>query len=187
MLLHEGHGLGVQGFLFRTARPGSGGRGRLGVFREGRAPFGEIHLVLRRALASPVIGHGLPLVVGDERPVQALEFAAGGLEQHVALAEELLGPGRIEDGARVILVGDLKRNAAREVCLDEARHHVHARALRRHDEVDAGGTGELGKAHEAAFHILARREHEIRQFVNDDDEVGHGLEIGVLLRPFVAE
>lgn len=82
------------------------------------------------------------------------------------------------------LVGDLKRDAAGEVRLDEARHHIHARALRRHDEVDARGTGELGEAHEAAFHVLARREHEIRQFVNDDDKVGHGLEVRVFLAAF---
>ena len=94
------------------------------------------------------------LDITEIQGADSLYEADGIIRRSESYAGELFGSGRIEDGARVVLVGDLKRDAAGEVRLDEPRHHIHARALRRHDEVDARGTGELGEAHEAAFHVL---------------------------------
>src|SRR5437763_10904407 len=60
-------------------------------------------------------------------------------EEHVAVAEELLRPLRVEDGARVHLRGHLIGDARGEIRLDHAGDHVDRRALRGHDEVDADG------------------------------------------------
>ena len=70
----------------------------------------------------------LDLVVADERSVDALDAAAAGHEEHVALAEELLGALLAEDRAAVDLRGHLEGDAGREVGLDRAGDDVDRRA-----------------------------------------------------------
>ena len=54
----------------------------------------------------------------------------------------------------------------------KARDHVRGRALRGHDEMDAGRARELRDAADGELHLLAHVHHEVGQLVDDDDEVG---------------
>jgi len=84
----------------------------------------------------------------------------GGGEQHVAAADECLGALAVEDGARVDLRCDLKRDARGEVGLDDAGDDVHRRTLRGDDEMDAGGARELREAGDVGFDLGGRDHHE---------------------------
>ena len=122
----------------------------------------------------------LDLVVGDEGAVDALDAAAAGHVEHVAHAEQLLGALLAQNGAAVDLGGDLEGDAGREVRLDGAGDDVDRRALRRHDDVDAGGARHLGEALHRAFDVLAGDHHQVGHLVDDDDDVGHRLEVEIL-------
>ena len=47
--------------------------------------------------------------------------------------------------------------------------------------MDAGGAGHLGQALHRAFNVLARHHHEVGHFVDDDDDIGHGRHVHLLL------
>lgn len=71
--------------------------------------------------------------------------------------------------------GDVKGDTVGNVSLDKARHHVGARTLRSHDEVNTGGTAQLCNTHDRGLHVLAGDHHQVRKLVDDDDQVGHLL------------
>ena len=96
-------------------------------------------------------------------------------EQHVAQTGELLGAHLVDDDARVDARGDVKGDAVGDVGLDEARHHVGAGALRGHDKMNTGGTAQLGDTHNRGLDILTGDHHQVRELVNDDDQVRHLL------------
>ena len=79
-----------------------------------------------------------------------------------------------------ILLVTWKRDAGREVGLDGAGDDVDRRALRRRDDVDAGGAGHLGEALDGAFDVLAGDHHQVGHFVDDDDDEGQRLEVELL-------
>ena len=84
------------------------------------------------------VHQALGLVGADERALEAHQVALPRRhEEHVAVAQQGLGAVPIEDGAAVDLGRDAERDPAGEVRLDEARDDVHARPLRREDQVDA--------------------------------------------------
>ena len=87
--------------------------------------------VLGPALSLEVGDHVLDLVVGAERSVDAGDAPAAGHEEHVALAQQLLGAHLAQDRAAVDLRGHLEGDPGREVRLDRAGDHVHRRTLRR--------------------------------------------------------
>ena len=118
----------------------------------------------------------LDLVVGHERPVDARDAPAARHVEHVALAEQLLGALLAENGAAVDLARDLERDAGREIGLDRAGDDVDRGALRRHDEMDAGGARHLREALDRALDVLAGDHHEVGHFVDDDDDVGQFVE-----------
>ena len=122
----------------------------------------------------------LDFVVRDERTVDALDASAAGHVEHVAHAEQLFGALLAEDGAAVDLRRDLEGDAGREVGLDRAGDDVDRRTLRRHDEVDAGGARHLRQTLHGAFDVLAGDHHQVGHLVDDDDDVGHRLEVEVL-------
>ena len=105
--------------------------------------------------------------------MDALDAPAAGHIEHVAHAEQLFGALLAEDGAAVDLRGDLEGNAGREIRLDRAGDDVDGRALRCHDDVDAGGARHLRETLDGAFDILAGDHHQVGHFVDDDDDVGH--------------
>jgi hypothetical protein len=63
-------------------------------------------------------------------------------------------------------------NAIREGRLDEAGDDVDRRPLGRQDEVDAGRTGELGDADDRLLDVTRGDHHQVRQLVDDDEQVG---------------
>ena len=123
----------------------------------------------------------LDLGVGDEGAVDAGDPAAGRHVQHVALAEQLLRALLAEDGPAVDLGGDLEADAGREVGLDRAGDDVDRRALRRHDQVDAGGPRHLRQALDRGFDVLAGDHHQVRHLVDDDDDQRQRREVERLL------
>ncbi|OQB99364.1 MAG: hypothetical protein BWX79_03157 [Alphaproteobacteria bacterium ADurb.Bin100] len=101
---------------------------------------------------------------------------AGGHVQHVTHAQQRLGTHLVQDGAAVDLAADLEGDARRDVGLDQAGDHVHAGPLRGQDQMDAGGTRLLRQACDQFLDLLAHHHHQVGQFVNDDDDVGHAVQ-----------
>ena len=114
-----------------------------------------------------MVSNPLDFLVRDERPVDAFGWVRGWLVQHIALAQQLLGALFAKDGARIYAAGHGKADAGRQVRLDDAGDDIDRRALRRHDQVDAGGARFLGQALDQDFDFLAHRHHQIGQFVDD--------------------
>ena len=96
--------------------------------------------------------------------------------KHVALAEQRLGAHLIEDGTRVDLACDLKRDARWNVCLDEPGNHVDRWTLRREDQMDSRGTCLLRDAGDQLLDLLSGHHHEIGKLVDDDHDQRHFLD-----------
>src|ERR1017187_6314400 len=142
-------------------------RGRLGKL------FVDFHFVTRLALLGNEFNDVLQFLVGDERALGAFQIAGTGRQvEHVAFAEELVRAHRVENRARVHAARDLKRNARRNVRLDDAGDDIHGWPLRGDDAMDAGRASHLRDAGDGHFDIRRRDEHEVRQLVNDHDDVG---------------
>ena len=71
---------------------------------------------------------------------------AHGHKEHIALTQQLFCTGTLQNGAAVYLTGHRKGDAAGDVGLDKAGDDVHAGALGRNDQVDAGSAGYLFRA-----------------------------------------
>ena len=117
----------------------------------------------------------LDLRVADPRALCADEKAVLRLEEHVALADQVLGAARVKDRARVDARRGLERDAAGDVRLDCARDDARVGALGREDEVDAGGAGLRRQARDVGRDLLRALRHEVGDLVDDDDDVGDGL------------
>ena len=102
---------------------------------------------------------------------------AGAHKQHVAITEQLLCALLAQNGARVDFRADAKRHAGREVGFDNAGNHVYGRTLGGHNHVNAGRPRHLGQSLHAAFNIFAGDHHQIGHFVDDDDDIRHGLKL----------
>jgi hypothetical protein len=102
-------------------------------------------------------------------------FRAARHVEHVAHAQKLLGPHLAQDGAAVDLGRDLEADPRGEVRLDRAGDDIDRRALRGHDEVDAGGARHLRQALDAGLDLLAGDHHQVGHLVDDDDDEGHLL------------
>ena len=50
--------------------------------------------------------------------------------------------------------------------------------------MDAAGAGQLRETDDAGFHVLAALQHEVSELVDDDGDIGHGLEIREIRRKF---
>ena len=92
-------------------------------------------------------------------------------EQHVAVAEQHLGARSVDDRAAVDLRRDAKRDPAREVRLDQAGDDVHARTLRREDEVNADRARLLREHGDRRLDLALHRHHEVGHLVDHDDDV----------------
>ena len=69
--------------------------------------------IVGRALAAPVIGHRLDLLVGHEGPMHTHHRTGIGLVEHIALAQQLFRSLLAEDGARIDPAGDLEADPGR--------------------------------------------------------------------------
>src|ERR671925_567362 len=76
-------------------------------------------------LAAALLDEEGDLLLGDVGALDALQArGAERLEEHVALAEEALRPGLVEDHPRVRLAGDREGDPGRDVRLDHPGDHV---------------------------------------------------------------
>ena len=103
-------------------------------------------------------------------------------QQHVAVADQLLGAGLVEDDAGVGERAHREREPARDVGLDDTGDDVDRRALRRDHEVDADGAGHLRDAADALLDVARRHHHEVVELVDDDDDVREPLVALVAVR-----
>ena len=75
-----------------------------------------------------------------------------------------------------ILLRHLERDARRNVGLDQAGDHVHRRALRGEDQVDAGGARLLRQARDQLLDLLADHHHQVGELVDDHHDQRQLLE-----------
>ena len=65
--------------------------------------------------------------------------------------------------------------------LDNPGDNICARRLGRHDQMNPCGARHLGDPRDGALHLDGSRLHQIRQFINNDDNVGHSIRNDQLL------
>ncbi len=115
--------------------------------------------------------HGVDFVVTQVGTLAAEQRAgAGPEEQHVAVAEQFIGPHFIEYDAAVDPAGDLERDAGRQVGLDQAGDDIDRRFLRGEDQVDTDRPALLCQANDMLFHLFAGGHHQVGDFVRHDDD-----------------
>ena len=128
------------------------------------------------SLRLPEIDDRGNFLFSDQGSMKAQEAAGSRRqEEHVAAAQQRLGPVGVEDGARIDFGGQSEADAGGDVGLDEAGDDVHAGALRGQDEMNADGAGHLREAGDGFFHVGAVEHHQVGEFVDDDDDVGERL------------
>src|SRR5260370_25807137 len=134
-LEHETHGVFVLRVLLLVGKLALG-RSVAFVGRRDQ----EALVVFRLVLSLPEIDHALDLRLRNERAVHACQArGARRQEQHVALAQQVLGTHHVENGPRIYARGHTEADARREVGLDQAGDHVHAGTLRGQHQVHAHG------------------------------------------------
>jgi len=122
-------------------------------------------------LVAEVGGDPAHALLVDPRALDALGATrGGGQHEHVALTDELLGPGLIEDDARVGEAGHREREPARNVGLDDPGDHVDRRSLGGDDEVDPDRPCHLRDAADRLFDVARRDHHEVGELVDDDED-----------------
>src|SRR5688500_11165155 len=89
-------------------------------------------------------------------------------EKHVSISEQRFRPHSVENRAAVDLRRHSKCNSAREVRLDETCQHMHARALRCENDVDADGARLLRQHRERRLNLRLHRHHQVRELVDDE-------------------
>ena len=95
-------------------------------------------------------------------------------QQHVALADEALGAGLVEDDPAVGEARHGEGEAGRDVGLDDAGDDVDRRALGGDHQVDADGAGHLGDAADRLLDVAGRHHHEVVELVDHDEDVRAG-------------
>ena len=132
----------------------------------------DFHFVTRLALFGDKLDDAVDFLVCYERALGADQFCRAGRQvEHVALSEQFVGAHRVQNRARIHFGGNLKGDAGGDVRLDDAGDDVHARPLRVDDAMDAGRAGHLRDAGDGHFHVGGGHQHEVGEFVNDDDDV----------------
>ncbi len=87
------------------------------------------------------------------------------------MAKQLLGTNLVQNGAGIDPRRHLKRDSRRNIRLDQSGNHVHGRSLRGQDQMNAGRPALLRQSCDEFFHLFAHDHHQVRQFVDDDDDV----------------
>ena len=112
--------------------------------------------------------------IGDQHALQAHRARrVDRLVEHVAAAEQVLGAGRVQDGAAVDAGGHGEGDAARDVGLDQAGDDLDRWPLGGDHEVDAGRPRQLGDAGDRRLDLVGADHHQVGQLVDDDDDVRH--------------
>src|SRR5262245_41355338 len=116
----------------------------------------------RRHLAAPVRDDLPHAFLVDPGPLDPdCPAGARGQQQHVALADELLGAGLVEDHPRVGQAAHREREPARHVGLDDTGDHVHRGSLGSDHEVNPHGARHLRDAADTRLHVACRDHHEV--------------------------
>ena len=119
-----------------------------------------------------MVHDALHLIGGDERVLDADRFRTSGRKiQHVAVAQELVGPVHVKNRPRVNLRRDLIGNPRREIRFDDARDNVNGRALGGKDKMNSDSARQLCEPCDRFLDLASRRDHQIGKFVNDDNEI----------------
>ena len=108
----------------------------------------------------------------NEGTLETHHIAAGG-NQHVTLADELVGARGIEDGLGIHTRLHAEGDTRREVGLDAAGNDVHRRTLRGDDQVDADSAGQLGQTGKRLFHLAAGRHNQVAKLIDNHHNVWH--------------
>ena len=82
-----------------------------------------------------------------------------------------------KNGARINARGYLKANTGWEIGFNNARNYIHARSLRRHDNMNPRSPRHLGKSLDRPFNFLTRDDHQIRHFVHNHHDKRQFLHI----------
>ena len=130
---------------------------------------------------TPPMGNDLAhFFLADERALDALrDVGVPRQQQHVALADQLLGARLVEDDAAVGETVDGIGGTSRDVGLDHAGDHVDRRTLRGDDQVHAHGTRLLSNTGDALLHVTGGDHHQVIELVDDDDDVRQPLELAI--------
>ena len=107
------------------------------------------------------------------------------MKEHVAVAEQLFRAAGVQNRPGIHLGGHRKSDSAGNVRLNHAGDNVYRRALGRNDQVHACGTGHLGQTADGVLHLILRGDHQIRQLVDDNDDLRHFGQIA--LRPLFGQ
>ena len=89
-------------------------------------------------------------------------------EQHVSLAEELLGAVHIQNGSRIHARSHGKGDTARHIRLDQTGNDIDRRTLCRNDQMNAARSCELCQTADGFLDFARRYHHKIRQLVHDN-------------------
>ena len=155
----------VVAFLRRNALGGIGGRGRLQV--------DQLRGILRLGGADRS-HHPADFVVAEIGALAAEDLAGSRRkEEHVAVAEQPLGTTFVEHHAAVGAAGNLKRDAGRQIALDEAGDHVDRRLLRGQHEMDTDRPALLRQPNDMALDLLAGRHHHVGDLVGNHHDIRH--------------
>ena len=92
--------------------------------------------------------------------------------QHVPHSQQGLGPHLIQNRARIDLARYLKRHPGRNIRFNQARNHIHRRALGCQNQMQTRRPGFLRNPRNQFFHLFTHHHHQIRQFIDDDHNRG---------------
>lgn len=90
-------------------------------------------------------------------------------EQHIAVAQQLLRPAGVQDGAGVHRRRHGQRQAGGNVGLDEAGDDIHRGALGGDDHMHPRRPGHLSQAYDGILHLAGRGHHQVGQLVDNDE------------------
>ena len=96
-------------------------------------------------------------------------------EEHISFSEQFFRTDTVQNGPRVNARGDRKRDARRDIRLDEAGNDIDTRALGCDNKMHTGCTRKLCDAANSLLHLVFRDHHEIGQLIDDDDKLRQGL------------
>ncbi len=139
---------------------------------------GDAGDVLGAALALPVRDHRPHLALGHPRSLDAARHRRRGRQQqHVALADQALRSGLVEDDPAVGQRRHREGQPRRDVRLDHARDHVHRRTLCGQHQMDAHGSGHLCDAAHRLLDVACRHHHEVVELVHHDEDERQSLPV----------
>ena len=93
--------------------------------------------------------------------------------EHIPLTDEVLGTFAIKNNAAIESGGNLEGDAGGNVGFDHAGDYVRTRRLCGDDEMDACGACHLCDASDGNFNVRRSGLHQVGEFIDDDDDVGH--------------